>query len=267
MRLTYKGEWDTIGLNITDVLTLPDSQRDLITRLMREEMMGKEMISLAEAAAYTGQDEVAARTTLDVLAAQGFIREVEVDGETRYQLRLASKRGRHLSANVRRILDKEFGTLGVGPDGQLTGVHAIVHRVKEVLLSKYGRFVLSVSPLVAIFLLTEWFFLTGTESFTGPLSFTGTITATLIGGIFPVLILVASRRKGEFVPAVVFRLLGHPVFITVLSLLFLTGIFLHGLVIWNNVVRSLALLILLKYFKFLINSCIFKDLHEILLMF
>ena len=84
------------------------------------------------------------------------------------------------------------------------------------------------------FLLTEWLLLTGRESFPGPLSFLGTIVVSLLGGIFPVLLLVSSRRKGEFVPDKVYRLMGHPLLITGVYFLFLASVFLHGLVIWQG---------------------------------
>jgi len=88
--------------------------------------------------------------------------------------------------------------------------------------------------VAAVFLLTEWALLTERGSFAGPLSFLGVIVISLLGGIFPVLLLIASRRKGEVVPGVVYRFLGHPLLTTGIYLLYLTSLFLHGLVIWEN---------------------------------
>ena len=51
--------------------------------------------------------------------------------------------------------------------------------------------------------------LTGSVSFAGLLSILGVIVVPLLGGIFPVLLLVASRRKGERVPEAAYRFLDN----------------------------------------------------------
>jgi hypothetical protein len=75
--------------------------------------------------------------------------------------------------------------------------------------------------------------LTGSGSFAGLISVIGVIVGSLVAGIFPVLLLIASRRKGDYVPRVVYRPLGHPVLLAGLYLLFLGSLLLHGLVIWQ----------------------------------
>jgi AcrR family transcriptional regulator len=57
-----------------------------------------------------------------------------------------------------------------------------------------------------------------------------------------VLLLIASRRKGEILPGIVFRFLGHPVIAIGIYLLFLANLFAHGLVIWENPVERAAAL-------------------------
>jgi hypothetical protein len=47
-------------------------------------------------------------------------------------------------------------------------------------------------------------------------------------------LLIAGRRKGEVVPGVVYRFLDHPLLTTGIYVLYLTGLLLHGLVIWEN---------------------------------
>lgn len=113
---------------------------------------------------------------------------------------------------------------------------------RGALLSDRGRFLLSAAPVAAVFLLTEWLLLTGAESFTEPLSFLGVIVISLLGGTFPVLLLRASRRKGEIVPGLVYRWLGHPLILTGIYLLFLANLLVHGLVIWQNPVERAAAL-------------------------
>lgn len=108
-----------------------------------------------------------------------------------------------------------------------------------VLLDARGFF-LSISPLVLVFLLTEWLFLAGTQSFTSVLSFAGVLGNSLVGGIFPVLLLASSRRKGELVPGVVFQILNHPLLIAGIYSLFLAILLLHGLFIWENPVARIS---------------------------
>jgi amino acid permease len=138
-----------------------------------------------------------------------------------------------------------FAALSMGMGSIHTSL-GLRYLVQERLPSSLGRgwqFALSVSPVVLIFLVTEALLLTGRESFTKPLSFSGTITATVVGGIFPVLMLVASRRKGDRVPGLVWRGLGHPVVVTFLYLLFLSSLLLHGLFIWQRPLERGAVLL------------------------
>jgi len=93
---------------------------------------------------------------------------------------------------------------------------------------------LGAAPVFACFAVTEWLLLTGSGSFAGLIGFIGVIVGSLMAGIFPVLLLVASRRKGEYMPRLVHRLLGHPVLLGCLYLLFLGNVLLHGLVIWQE---------------------------------
>jgi len=104
------------------------------------------------------------------------------------------------------------------------------------------RFFLSISPLVLVFLLTEWLFLAGTQSFTSILAFAGVLGNSLVGGIFPVLLLVSSRRKGELVPRVAFKILNHPFFSVGVYSLFLAILLVHGLFIWENSVARISAL-------------------------
>ncbi|MCC5645536.1 hypothetical protein LC607_21825 [Nostoc sp. CHAB 5824] len=96
------------------------------------------------------------------------------------------------------------------------------------------HFFLSISPLLLVFLLTEWLFLAGTQSFTSVLAFAGVLGNSLVSGIFPVLLLVSSRRKGELIPGVVFKILNHPLFSVGMYSLFLGILLVHGLFIWEN---------------------------------
>jgi len=240
MRPTYEGAWDAAGLDLASVFALPNSQTELIGWMMRR---GK--VSLAEVARYMGQGEDAARALLEELAEQGFVAEqVGREGVPSYEARLATRRARQGSAQVWEALgdeeDSPSGTEASHPS-RTSGIWRLFRRLPS---SEYGSFVLGVSPTVAAFLLTEWLLLTGSGSFTGLLSLMGVLIVPILGGIFPVLLLVASRRKGERVPEVVYWFLGNPLLLAVIYVLFLASIFLHGLVIWSDPLqRALALLV------------------------
>ncbi|UCC64125.1 MAG: hypothetical protein JSV36_03440, partial [Anaerolineae bacterium] len=253
LHLTYEGEWYAAGLSMADVLARPDSQRQILTWMTREGITGQETVSLADVMTHTGQPEAAARTMLNTLVEQGFIQELKGEGETRYQPRLAARRGRQLTEDIWQALRPDSPRLGSGQAGQALSENGkssardgletgFLQRAREALLGARGRYLLSVAPVAAVFVLTEWLLLNGAESFAEPLSFLGVIVISLLGGTFPVLLLIASRRKGEVVPGVVYRFLGHPLVTTGIYLLFLASLLLHGLVIWENPVQRAAAL-------------------------
>lgn len=109
-------------------------------------------------------------------------------------------------------------------------------------LGERQRELLLLSPLTLIFLATEWLLLTGTGSFALVSSLRGALVAPLLAGIFPALLLVATRRKGELAPGKVYRWLGNLWLIGCIYLLFLASIFLHSLVIWNDLPRRVIAL-------------------------
>jgi amino acid permease len=105
---------------------------------------------------------------------------------------------------------------------------------RAMALGPRGRFLISLSPVIVVLLIAEWLFISGRGSYTGLLGLLGVLVDSLMGGIFPVLLLVASRRKGELVPEVIHRFLGHPVLLAGAYLLYLLNLLFHGLVIWQN---------------------------------
>jgi hypothetical protein len=76
----------TPGLTMSDVLDLPDPLRDIINWMIR----GKE-VDFAQVTARLGNDERAARQMLDALLEKGYIREIDVNGQSHYRVRLALK--------------------------------------------------------------------------------------------------------------------------------------------------------------------------------
>ena len=92
------------GLSMTDILDLPDALRELVNWMLR-----KDVVSLQDAVAQVGQDETTTRSTLRTLVDKGFVREMQVRGETHYKVRIKSRATRALPANVWRALDDKLG--------------------------------------------------------------------------------------------------------------------------------------------------------------
>jgi hypothetical protein len=110
--------------------------------------------------------------------------------------------------------------------------------------SSRGRFLLSISPVVAAFLVAEWLSITGQGSFAGLLGFVAGWSLPLVSGVFPVLLLAATRRKGDFVPGLVLRLLGNTIVLVGTYLFFVGCIFVYGLFIFPSLVeRAVTLLV------------------------
>lgn len=112
-------------------------------------------------------------------------------------------------------------------------IQSFPQRFWKTLLNQRPR-LLSISPLLLVLLLTEWLFFTNVESFTSILTLAGVLGNTTVGGIFPILLLVSSRRKGELVPGVVFNILSNRVLCISIYSLFLTILLVYGLFIWEN---------------------------------
>lgn len=103
--------------------------------------------------------------------------------------------------------------------------------------------VLRVSPLLVLFVGLETLLLTGGASFAGPLNIMGALTIPLLGGAFPMLMLAAARRRGEYVPGTAWRVLGSAPVVWGVFALYVAAIALHGLVIWESPLERIAALL------------------------
>ncbi len=234
LRLAYEGAWDVAGLSLTDVLSLPDSQTELVGWIAR-----RGEVSLAELAGRAGGTPAAAEALVAPLVERGIVAQTRRDGELRYAVRTSARRGGRLSAEIWAALagrDAAAQTPAPAPSrGAGNGL--------RILLGRRGRFAVAATPVAAAFVAAEWMALTHSGSFAGIIDFIGALVVSLLAGIFPVLLLVSSRRKGEHVPAAVHRRLGNPLLLGGIYLLFLAGVFLHGLVIWDNPFKQAAALL------------------------
>jgi len=219
-------DWLAGGLRPSDLLSQPQASTQLLGWLLR-----KREGSLAEAARVSGLSELNAHRVLDSLREEGLVREVRVEGRLRYQPELAAARRRRLPDDVWSSLDRQTP---IARNSRPRLVRAVQARAINLATSERGRFLLSISPVVAVLAAVEWLLASGRASFTGPIAWVGVIAGSLMAGLLPTLLIVSSRRKGEFVPGVVLRLLGHPAIAAIVATLFLANVFAHGLVIWSD---------------------------------
>ena len=120
---------------------------------------------------------------------------------------------------------------------------AVRATVGASLRSRLPGFVVRAAPIALIFLAVEVLIAAGSISFTGPLSAVGTLTLPLLGGIFPMLMLVAARQKGDRLPGVVVGLVGNPVVVAVTIGVFFLAELCYGLFIWTGPLERAAALI------------------------
>jgi hypothetical protein len=226
LRLVYEGEAESGGLSLAEVLESPGEEAGVVAWLART---GEATAGDLAAHLGTGKDE--ARRLARRLVAEGLAVESSGDGEPRFSARLARRRGSR-GTTWEPLLDAPPRSAAVRTES----------RWRDVAFGRTGRFLLSAAPVVAIFAVSEWLLATGTASFTELIAFAGEIALTLIGGVFPVLLLVASRRRGAYVSHGLHRVLTHPVLLLVVYTVFLLSLVLHGVVIWHEPLERVAAL-------------------------
>jgi amino acid permease len=236
LRLTYEGGWDVAGLGLAEVVALPDAEAELVGWISR-----RGEVSLADLVERTGGDAGAARALVASLVERGIVAETRRTGQPRYEARAAARRGGRLPAEIWQALAAPEPAEGRDPTAERALGRA--SRAREILLGRRGRFAIATAPVAVAFLAAEWMALTDSGSFAGVLNFVGMIVVSLLAGVFPVLLLVSSRRKGEHVPTAVSRRLGSPALLGGIYLLFVAGVFLHGLVIWDDPFKRAAALL------------------------
>jgi fumarate reductase subunit C len=117
------------------------------------------------------------------------------------------------------------------------------------------RRAMSLIPVIAMFLIAALLFAINKESFTEPLSFQGVITIPILSGVFAMLMLVAARRKGDCLIGFVLKPLGNPIVVALVVTLFLSAIFLHGLIIWSEPIpRAAAIIVGCLLLAFILRS-------------
>lgn len=239
MRIAYEGGWDTSGFN---VLEMDDGQETPDTLLLRW-LAARSSASIEEVANFLNQTEQASQAMLNRLVEQGALSQAREQDQMLYNVNFAARRRRQATPEIWRALD-DPGAKAERRDDASVKKGMRPGRMKELVQGEYARFWLGLSPLILVFLLTEWLLVKGLESFSQVVGFVGVVAVPVVAGAFPILLLLASRRKGEHVPRFVLRFLAHPVVVGAIYLISVGILFLHGLLIWQNPFqRAIALLV------------------------
>ena len=88
------------GLDMGNILELPDDLRGIITWMLRETH-----VDLPQITARMGKDEAAARAMIDSLLDQGYVREIDIKGQVQYRVRLKPKRKVNMPSNLWKALE------------------------------------------------------------------------------------------------------------------------------------------------------------------
>ena len=100
-------------------------------------------------------------------------------------------------------------------------------------LSESRRLFVAISPMFGVLIVAEWLSVSGIGSFATLLGVFDVLVLPLLAGIIPVLLLAATRRKGDYSPGFTVRFLGHPTVLGLLYVFFVSSIVVHGLFIWE----------------------------------
>jgi len=234
----------SLSLTVSDLLQRAPGERRILTWLMRRDVSGEASAFAAEIAQALDLDEAAALKSLSALSRAGLVQGRDRDRGTVYPVVAALHRpGAQWSTEPASVFDK----LSVGrksTNGLRRTSHAVAGlRDSIVLRSRALPNIAALMPIGLIFLYCLWAYFAGRQSFTKPLELTGALLTPILAGLFPLLLLIASRRRGSSIggarlPAVI----ANPTVAGAIAVLSFAVLILHGTVIWDEPVSRLAAL-------------------------
>ena len=230
---------DASGVDVLDWIDGTGEQAELIRWILQ-----RRAVTASEIAGRFACEQAAAQNWAESLVKNGDLEVMREGTEVRYRARLRRKRASGLSAELWEAIETP-AAVAHKPRGAAhlkERMGAWVARARTALTTGWGRRIVTTSPVLIIFVLTEALLLTGRESFTAVINLGGAISAPIFAGVFPALLLASSRRKGDLVPGFSYEALGHPVLLAVVYLIMLASLFAHGLIIWHDPVQQLAAL-------------------------
>lgn len=100
----FRAREKTPGLDMTDILDLPDHFREVINWMLRETF-----VDVPQMAAHLANNEQNARTMISTLLDKGYIREIDINGRVQYRVRLKPKRKHNMPSNLWKALENKTG--------------------------------------------------------------------------------------------------------------------------------------------------------------
>jgi hypothetical protein len=240
MRVSYEGTWDTLGFDFQELAGAPETaDMTLVSWLASQEQASFEEMR------HFLKTEQNPQAVVNRLIEQGTLVETTKEGQLLYRVHFAARRRRQVPTALSQALDtSEQGAAQTSDADRQRQQRRWLVQVKELVQGEQARSWLGLSPLLLIFIVAEWLLVNNLESFSELMSFMGVVTVAILAGVFPVLLLVASRRKGENVPGFALAFLAHPLVVGGIFLVAVGMLFLHGLFIWQDLFqRVVALLV------------------------
>ena len=144
------------------------------------------------------------------------------------------------------LLGSLYAVLGLGL-GSFQLSLALANQVHQCLparavSSSSGRWWSGALPEVVIFGYVASSLVNGRASFGGLFWFSA-VALPLVAGVFPMLMLAASRRKSDLLPGRVLGWLGNPAVVWSVSLFYLAGMLLYGTLVWKDALEQIVILL------------------------
>lgn len=103
LQAELKAQKKAEGLSMADVVMLSDPLPRMVRYMLRERD-----VTLTAMAAFLGEDEAKTGAFLATLVDKGFVREMKIDGESHYRVRLANRRGAAPQSSIWQSLDNKL---------------------------------------------------------------------------------------------------------------------------------------------------------------
>lgn len=229
MAVRYEGQWESARLDLITLLDWTDTERRVWKYLSRQ----PEASRIEDIVTGVGVEKIAVQEVLKALTEKELASEIVSGENIRYRARFAARRGHTLPGLLVENMVPILQDAQKKPDT----VNLRAQPGFWAGLDRPSRYWFCALPTVLVFFVSEWLLLNGQASFSVAFSLSGVLLGSLLAGFFPVLLLFASRRKGDVVPGLSPRLVGNPVILVSVYLLYLAGVMVYGLIIWQQPVE------------------------------
>src|SRR5690606_20702866 len=127
-----------------DILLLSEERRKLVNWMLRQQE-----VTLDQATAYLDRGEESTQMLLEELLSRGLLEKISGSDGPVYKVRLAHRKGRQLPMEIWQSLGGEAQTTTSEKSAVPHQSRIVTQSIWDALSGKYGRFLLSISPVVA----------------------------------------------------------------------------------------------------------------------